>query len=315
MLLHNRLRMKISSPLDINRTKFGICTAEPPPPRSHFPESTALSLTLSNPNRLYSVLVTLNKTLNKQFPVAGVHLSNPLVEIDAKVGEMTLCSCNIAVTTQDAWHGELIIYLDRDLHPEEHTNLSNHIAHSTGVIVNALRQTGCSEDDLGLKSLLFPDPALVESLCYREGRLCMRNNSPFSVLFLSCDQFVQTILQYGERFAATLLRNFCRLISCQIRDYDFFLRYSKNEFALLLNNTSIENAQKIANRLSTAVQTVNYSSVLRHNTSLSASIGITQIDPTESAQTLLLVARHAMRLAQQRGGGQAVYSNGYFLPC
>lgn len=306
--------MNISSPQNLCSSQLGICPAAPLLSYNRFPRSAALSYSDSSPYGLHPLLSEHIAKLGKQFPIAGMHLSNPLVEIDTKVGEPTFYEYDFSVTTQNTWHGELRIYLHRELGDAEYILFTNQIADLTGELVTALRQISSLEDDLAVKSLLFPDPALVESLCYREGRLCIRRNHPFSVLFLSCDQFIPAVLRHGEYFAASLLSSFFHITGCEIRDYDFFVRYSHNEFAILLNNASVENAQLIAKRIGSAVRTSNYGSALEHSPSLSASIGITQMDSNQSAQSLLSVARHAMHLAYKRGGGQAVFSDGHFRP-
>jgi diguanylate cyclase (GGDEF)-like protein len=75
------------------------------------------------------------------------------------------------------------------------------------------------------------------------------NNIPFSVILLDIDDFKKINDQYGHQLGDRVLIKMSETISQNLRIEDVFARYGGEEFVILLPNTSIIEAHKIAERI------------------------------------------------------------------
>ncbi|MNF51899.1 Response regulator PleD [compost metagenome] len=83
----------------------------------------------------------------------------------------------------------------------------------------------------------------------REISHARRNGTPLALVFLDIDHFKQINDRHGHKAGDKALCHFARLLSQRLRSSDLFCRLGGEEFAVLLPNTSAEQAASIAQDL------------------------------------------------------------------
>jgi diguanylate cyclase (GGDEF)-like protein len=82
-----------------------------------------------------------------------------------------------------------------------------------------------------------------------------RNNRKFAMLFADLDKFKAVNDELGHAAGDRVLKQFAEIISTSIRSNDIAARFGGDEFIILLEDTSLEDAECIATRIQ---QRVNY---------------------------------------------------------
>ncbi|HAT1868156.1 GGDEF domain-containing protein [Legionella pneumophila] len=130
------------------------------------------------------------------------------------------------------------------------------------------------------------------------------------VLFIDLDRFKAVNDRFGHDMGDTVLQTFDQLLRQRLRKDDVVARYGGDEFIVLMENTSLSEAQRIAENLATvATQSINEG--LLDSLDLGCSIGITQMSRhSVSVNTTIKEADLACYAAKQRkiDGAVCLYS-------
>ncbi|MCY6371669.1 GGDEF domain-containing protein [Clostridium ganghwense] len=127
-----------------------------------------------------------------------------------------------------------------------------------------------------------------------------RYNKTDTLLILDVDNFKQINDEYGHMYGDKALKAFSKVCSSEIRGGDIFGRIGGEEFAIILTNTSINNAVTFAERLRNLVSKIEIE-VQNKKFSLTISIGITNILPDESIYKVMSMADKALYEAKGKG--------------
>lgn len=128
---------------------------------------------------------------------------------------------------------------------------------------------------------------------------CKRSQQPISALMLDVDHFKKINDSYGHAAGDIALRNLAQLIKTNLRDSDLACRFGGEEFAVLLPNTSAEEAMGMANMLKQLMASTIIALADENALSLTASFGIAENG--ESVEDLLNHADKAMYAAKNSG--------------
>ncbi len=117
-----------------------------------------------------------------------------------------------------------------------------------------------------------------ESRLLAEYKRWTRTQHPCSLVMLDIDHFKHVNDEYGHMAGDEVIKHLSRLIHHHVRETDICGRYGGEEFAIILPNTTLEQAKVLAERLRLAVQQseVKYNDLLLNYT---ISIGIAEIHP------------------------------------
>jgi diguanylate cyclase (GGDEF)-like protein len=129
-----------------------------------------------------------------------------------------------------------------------------------------------------------------------------RYHHPLSLLFGDIDHFKQVNDQYGHAYGDTVLTQVGQTLLRHCRTSDLVARYGGEEFAVLLLETSLEEAERVAERLRVAVKALMFthaSGLLQ----ITMSFGIASLtnQQTDSLDELLQRADKALYAAKHRG--------------
>ena len=145
----------------------------------------------------------------------------------------------------------------------------------------------------------------MDSIFNREMELSNRNKTPLSLIALDIDFFKQVNDTYGHATGDCVLKHLTECIRQCTRTTDALFRYGGEEFTLLLNNTSLEGARLLAERIRETVQ--NTPCICNaQNISITVSMGISQFKPEDSQSRLFERADQALYQAKKSGRNQVV---------
>lgn len=131
-----------------------------------------------------------------------------------------------------------------------------------------------------------------------------RMNVTLSMIMLDIDHFKNVNDTYGHKAGDDVIRFISRTIKNSIRKVDFAARYGGEEFVILLYNTSIRDASKIAEKIRTIVRD---SSVFADGVHLNVtiSLGVSSYpEPSMSGDDLIKNADTALYYSKEHGRNQ-----------
>jgi len=140
-------------------------------------------------------------------------------------------------------------------------------------------------------------------------RLARRYGTPFSLILLDIDHFKNVNDTHGHRAGDHILREGAELMTSVIRDCDSAFRYGGEEFAVLLPETALKQAQHIAERLRKAVK--NYAAECDGaSVSVTVSLGVAEYNPDLANHgELIALADKALYAAKQGGRDRTVIAD------
>jgi two-component system cell cycle response regulator len=135
------------------------------------------------------------------------------------------------------------------------------------------------------------------------------NKQNLSLLFFDLDHFGNINKQYSHETGDYVLKELSELINKEyVRPRDIFARYGGEEFTILLNNTNVESASEIAEKIRDSVETHTFS-FDKKTISVTLSIGVFEMNSSvETSTDLLNHAEEACRKAKENGRNRVVIS-------
>lgn len=132
-----------------------------------------------------------------------------------------------------------------------------------------------------------------------------RYNQPLSFAMLDVDHFKQVNDTYGHAIGDQVLRSLARLLQQRLRRTDIIGRYGGEEFAVILPNTTNEEALRLMEEVRT-----NFSQILQQSAvtdfHCTFSCGVASFPRYESSNRLIDAADAAMYKAKKQGRNRGV---------
>ena len=135
-------------------------------------------------------------------------------------------------------------------------------------------------------------------------KLCVRREKPSTALMLDIDHFKRINDTYGHQAGDKVIKMLAALIKRCVRETDLAGRYGGEEFAIILNDSSVEDAKIVAERIRQLAQRL----VVEHegeSISFTVSLGLAQFSPDfKGAMAWLECADQALYEAKENGRKQ-----------
>ena len=135
----------------------------------------------------------------------------------------------------------------------------------------------------------------------QERQRARRSRRPLGVLMLDIDHFKAINDSHGHLVGDAVLASLAVIVRSCIREADLAARYGGEEFAVIVHETPLEGAMRLAGRIRAAVEKAVFPSQLR----LTVSIGVACTDDPERLDDLFELADGALYQAK-RGGRNRV---------
>ncbi len=136
-----------------------------------------------------------------------------------------------------------------------------------------------------------------------------RDRSRLVCLMLDIDHFKRVNDTWGHAAGDAVLRELAQRIEGQVRASDVAARYGGEEFVVLLPNTNVDAAQKLAERIRTEIAAASIALPCGESVTVTASIGIAEVAPDADSTDLKtlgdsLIARADVALYAAKSAGR-----------
>ncbi|MEO0228840.1 MAG: diguanylate cyclase [candidate division WOR-3 bacterium] len=152
----------------------------------------------------------------------------------------------------------------------------------------------------------------LETTLPREIKKSKRYGTRFSLLLLDIDDFSLVNKLYGHKIGDKVLFSFAQFLKNAIRETDTIVRLSGDDFLIILPYTTLNNAQKVAERIITLLSDEDFFGV-----NVTASIGLVEI-PSHGTEWSVVYNKLDMALyrakKQGKGGIYAIPETDIALP-
>ena len=128
-----------------------------------------------------------------------------------------------------------------------------------------------------------------------------RQNTPLCAIMIDIDYFKKFNDTYGHAVGDIVLKSVAGIIKDHLREYDIPSRYGGEEFCILLPQTSIQEAQIVAERLRSAVETTKIEISNNQFINLTISLGLAQLDIKDMPEDLYMKADSALYKSKESG--------------
>lgn len=132
-----------------------------------------------------------------------------------------------------------------------------------------------------------------------------RSPKPVSVLLLDIDYFKKINDSYGHKKGDQVLTDFAQKVKSIIRSTDHIYRFGGEEFVVIAENSSLENAGILGESIRGFIQTSP--SISKYN--ITVSIGVSEIVATDDADSLFRRADKALYEAKSDGRNKVRLAN------
>ena len=146
----------------------------------------------------------------------------------------------------------------------------------------------------------------MDNIFSREMGLAHRNYSPLSIIALDIDFFKQVNDNYGHASGDCVLKHLTYCVSQCIRNTDVIFRYGGEEFTILLNNTDLEGALQLAERIRKTVEQTPCLCNDGKEISITVSLGISTLNSQDSQDSLFERADKALYQAKKSGRNRVI---------
>lgn len=129
-----------------------------------------------------------------------------------------------------------------------------------------------------------------------------RSNQILSLAMFDIDNFKKINDIYGHRAGDFVLTELVFLIKRNIRESDLFARYGGEEFVILLSDTSLKSAVKIAEKLRTLIESYDFNwQEMVLNITMSVGVASTESEGIDLKESLLEMADRNLLIAKKQG--------------
>ena len=149
----------------------------------------------------------------------------------------------------------------------------------------------------------LPNRTLLKDRFSQACSRTQRRDLTFSIMFLDLNGFKKVNDTYGHEVGDHLLKTLGGLLKECIRNEDTLSRISGDEFVILLENTSYENAEMVADKIREKLKQPVQIQSIELNISISIGIAVYPDDGTEMSE-LLEKADKRMYQAKEQGKGK-----------
>lgn len=143
---------------------------------------------------------------------------------------------------------------------------------------------------------------MFAELFTKELSMLKRYNGRLSLIMIDLDHFKAVNDTYGHNIGDFVLKTFTQIVLKQVREADILARWGGEEFVLLLRETVCDQAYLVSEKIRQSVEGHVFGEVGK----VTCSIGMTEIDATDTLESGIERADRALYEAKRNGRNQTV---------
>lgn len=264
-----------------------------------------LSSILQSSLEIEQVLGIFYEELQTIVQLSGLSYEHDNRKVKADIGKRATHSCGYRITTQQDHLGELTFYRGQRFSEYD----LEFIEDVLGCLICPLRNALQYREAL-IASLTDPltgagNRLALDNTLLREIELAKRHRSPLSLLVIDVDDFKKINDEWGHKTGDKVLKKIVAELAEVNRQTDLTFRYGGEEFVVLLNETALDGAAVIGERIRQAIENSEIK-VAGETLSVTASIGAANLKPTDNKDRLFQRADKALYQAKKSGKNTVV---------
>jgi diguanylate cyclase len=133
-----------------------------------------------------------------------------------------------------------------------------------------------------------------------------RIGTPFALMLADLDHFKWINDTYGHQAGDRVIHQLGALLTTQVREVDFVARFGGDEFAVLLANSNLETAHKIAQRICVETTRINFGfgAAKKEQTAITLSLGLAAVMSGDTPESIFRRADEALYASKKGGRNQ-----------
>jgi diguanylate cyclase (GGDEF)-like protein len=264
-----------------------------------------LSNTLQTTLDLDRLIELFSRTVRKTIAHDGYCYSHDREEIRIRGGMRARFVCNYRLVVEQQELGELRLVRGYLFSPLELSRIESLISCLGYPLRNALMYRHALHSAHTDPLTQVNNRVAMEDCIRRESELARRQKTPLSLMLIDIDHFKSFNDRYGHSFGDQVLKSVARTVRESVRASDMIFRYGGEEFVIVLSNTEIAGAALLAERIRRAIENMGLS-IESQCVRVTASLGVTTLNPGASARDLLVNADRAMYQAKHDGRNRVI---------
>lgn len=129
-----------------------------------------------------------------------------------------------------------------------------------------------------------------------------KRGKPLSIIIIDIDFFKKVNDTYGHLTGDKILKSLAKLLQEKLRKYDVLSRFGGEEFFIMLPNTKIQKAKKVAERLRKSVENSKI------KPKITISLGLTEYKKKDTMNKMFKRADKALYVSKDKGRNRASVS-------
>lgn len=131
-----------------------------------------------------------------------------------------------------------------------------------------------------------------------------RYKTPFSIMLFDIDNFKEINDTYGHSVGDDVLKDLTKLVQSQIRESDILYRVGGEEFVVILPQTSLKSAIKVAEKIKKYIQ--NNLKIIENRT-ITVSIGVCEVELNDNEDSIYKKVDQLLYKAKNGGKNRICY--------
>lgn len=259
----------------------------------HFDDRTALHLTqaFNQESEVPSLLALLFSQLQALCGAHGLIYKNDQIDMECRMGKTAHHNAEYNLQFGDADLGTLTIYFPRAQNEAELQTSEDLLALMFTALKNVVALTAAQQE-----AQQNAAPALIPSQDVQE---LSKDEKADALVLLALDGYADMVSQAGEEWAQILMTSVHTQIKEGLRQADGVYQISDELIAILLPNTSKDQANAVAEKVRILVASLHLTGAT--DGQLTASMGIADAKLAKTAEDVMANAKVALAVARDSG--------------